>query len=271
MINDITLANGMRNNLFSLQNISAMQTRTSLRLATGKRVNSAIDDASNYFAAKDHMSHATDLAGRKDGMNEAISTIQAASSGIDGVEALIDQAKGLITSARSGSATDRASLAAQFDALLTQIDDIGGDAGYKGTNLLTSGSSLTVAFNEDGTSSLTITGFDATTSGLGVNTATNSWVADSDLDAAQTELDSALSTLRTNASTLAANSGVITARLSFTDTLINTLTTGADNLTLADQNAESANMLSLQTRQSLAVSSLSLSNQAAQGILRLFG
>ena len=45
---------------------------------------------------------------------------------------------------------------------------------------------------------------------------------------------------------------------------------GADKLTLADMNEESANMLALQTRQQLAINSLSLASQAAQGILRLF-
>lgn len=271
MINDVTLGFGMRNNLFNLQNITGLQSRTSLRLATGKRVNSAVDDASNYFAAKDHMDHANDLANRKDGMNEASSTITAGSQGIDAIEALISQAKGLITSARSATTTDRVSLATQYDSLLAQIDTLAGDSGYKGTNLLAAGSSLTVAFNESGSSTLTVSGFDASSTGLGVNASVGSWASDTNLDSAQSELDTALSTLRTNASMLSENEGVITARQSFTDQLINTLTTGSDNLTLADQNQESANMLSLQTRQSLAVSSLSLSNQASQSILRLFG
>ena len=178
---------------------------------------------------------------------------------------------GPITSARSATTTDRATLATQYDALRTQIDALAGDSGYKGTNLLAVGSSLKVAFNETGSSSLTISGFDASTTGLSISASAGAWAADSNLDSAQTELDTALGTLRTNASSLSANSGVITARLSFTDQLINTLTSGADSLTLADQNAESANMLALQTRQSLAVSSLSLSNQASQSILRLFG
>jgi len=52
--------------------------------------------------------------------------------------------------------------------------------------------------------------------------------------------------------------------------MINTLQTGADNLTLADMNEEGANMLMLQTRQSLGTTSLSLAAQAAQSILRLF-
>jgi flagellin-like hook-associated protein FlgL len=52
--------------------------------------------------------------------------------------------------------------------------------------------------------------------------------------------------------------------------MINTLQTGADNLVLADMNEESANMLMLQTQQALGVSSLSISAQSAQSVLRLF-
>ena len=59
-------------------------------------------------------------------------------------------------------------------------------------------------------------------------------------------------------------------RQDFSKAMINTLTTGADNLTLADQNEEAANMLSLQTRQQLSQTALSLANQANQGVLRLF-
>jgi flagellin len=76
--------------------------------------------------------------------------------------------------------------------------------------------------------------------------------------------------LRTQAQSLSANLNIITTRQEFTDNMINTLQTGADNLTLADMNQEGANMLMLQTRQSLGTTSLSLSSQAAQSILRLF-
>jgi flagellin-like hook-associated protein FlgL len=59
-------------------------------------------------------------------------------------------------------------------------------------------------------------------------------------------------------------------RQDFSKAMINTLSTGSDNLTLADQNEEAANMLSLQTRQQLSQTALSLANQANQGVLRLF-
>ncbi|MEO8201992.1 MAG: flagellin [Gemmatimonadota bacterium] len=270
-MSDISLTSAMRSNLSNLQSVNDLFNRTSDRLSTGKKVNSASDDAAAFFAAQDHMGHASDLAARKQSMGEAIQTVKAASDGITAITKLIEQAKGLATAARSGTATDRAALATQFGGLMTQIDQLAGDAGYKGTNFLASaGNSLVVEFNESGTSSLTITGADSSSTGLGIAAAANSWVADVDIDAAVADLGTALSTLRTQASTLASNNGVISARQDFVASMINTLTAGADKLTAADQNEEGANMLALQTRQQLGISALSLTSQAQQSILKLF-
>ncbi len=270
-INDITLAGGMRNNLINLQMVSALQARTTQRLSTGKKVNSAIDDPSAYFAAQNSTNRANDLSTAKASMGEAIQTVKAALQGIEGITNLIQQAQGLAASARSASTTDRASLATQFNALRTQIDQLATDSSYKGTNFLSSGSKLVVNFNENNTSNLTISGFDASTTGLGIAGPQNAWVADNDIDAAVNNLNSALSTLRTKAQTLSSSNGVVTSRQDFTTNMINTLTTGADQLTAADSNEESANMLALQTRQQLGIVALQLSSQAQSSVMRLFG
>jgi len=269
-ISDVSLTAGMRSNLVNLQQTAALVSRTQQRLSTGKKVNSALDDPTNYFVARDHMNRASDLAARKDGMSEAIENVKAANAGIEGITSLIAAAKGLTQSARSADTAGRSALAAQFDTLLSQIDNIAGDSGYKGINLLQS-DDLTVEFNEAGDHVLTINGFDASSSGLDINAATNSWVSDTDIDAAVSDLDLASRTLRSQSSTLASNMNVITIRQDYTTSLISTLQEGADNLTLADMNEEGANMLMLQTRQSLGTTALSLASQAAQSVMRLFG
>jgi len=269
-INDVALAGGMRTNLVNLQNVAALQARTTERLSTGKKVNSAIDDPSAYFAAQNAMNRANDLGAAKNNMGEAIQTVQAALQGIDGITNLLQQAKGLAASAQSASTTDRASLATQFNALLGQISNLASDSSYKGTNFLASGSSLQVNFNETGTSTLTISGFDASATGLSISSVSNSWATDANIATSSGQLDTALSTLRTQAQTLASNNGVVTARQSFTTSMINTLTTGADQLTAADTNEESANMLALQTRQQLGIVALQLSSQAQSSVMRLF-
>ena len=62
-----------------------------------------------------------------------------------------------------------------------------------------------------------------------------------------------------------------TARQTFESAMINTLQTGASNLVAADQNQESADLLTEQTQQQLEISDLSIANQANQSVLKLFG
>lgn len=270
MINDITLSGGIRTSLLQLQMVTMLLDRTSQRLTTGKRVNSPVDDPSNYFTAKNHTDRANDLSVRKDGMGEALQAVETASNGLTAIESIIDQMKGMADDARGGDVTTRASLAAQYDQLITQINFLADDTTYNGTNFLNS-DSLVVLFNEDGSSSLTITGFDAHTTGaLAINPAANAWATDADIDAALTELDAAITVIRSEASTLSSNTGVVTARQQYSSTMINTLLAGADSLTLADPNEEGANMLALQTRQQLGISSLGMASQAQQAVLRLF-
>ncbi len=166
-LNDISLTAGMRNNLGALQNTSTLLDRTQSRLATGKKVNTALDNPTNFFAAQNHTQRAADLTSRKDGMAEAIQGVTAADKGISGVTALIEAARGLTQSARSADAAGRENLAAQFNLIRTQIDSLSGDAGYKGKNFLAK-DTLNVLFNENGGSSLTIAGFDGSASGLSI-------------------------------------------------------------------------------------------------------
>ena len=76
--------------------------------------------------------------------------------------------------------------------------------------------------------------------------------------------------LRSYTSSLGNNYSIIQTRQDFTEALIDVLETGSDNLVLADMNEESANYLALQTRQQLAINSLSLASQSAQSVLKLF-
>jgi flagellin-like hook-associated protein FlgL len=127
-------------------------------------------------------------------------------------------------------------------------------------------------FNENGSSSLTIAGVTYNTAGLGLSTISGTgFQSDTVIDAALAQIDVTLGTLRNQASKFGSNLNTVQARQDFTKKLINTLETGADNLVLADTNEEGANMLALQTRQQLSTTALSLSAQADQGVLRLFG
>ncbi len=157
------------------------------------------------------------------------------------------------------------SLQDQYNTLRDQLTALAGDSGYKGKNLLNA-DTLTVKF--EGTT-LAVEGFSATAAGLGITAA--AWTTDlanatTDIDL----LDAAASKLRSESSKMSGNLSIITVRQDFSTNMINTLTEGSDKLTLADTNEEGANMLMLQTRQSLSTTALSMSAQAAQSVLRLF-
>jgi flagellin-like hook-associated protein FlgL len=381
-VSDISLTSGMRSNLLSLQNTVSLLNRTQTRLATGKKVNTAIDNPVSFFSSQSLTSRASKIDSLKDAMGQAVQTITAADKGITAITSMIEQAKAVVQQAMSSdhssgattvsltmgavaagetitlggetltatnagtpgtdefymggtaemdaialagaingnttlatagykatvegdvvtisrtvagtptnvavadtagtainnghvteatveATTELSNLQAQFNTLRTQIDKLAQDSGYKGKNLL-NGDTLDVIFEG---ATLTVTGFNADTTGLNITQA--AWTTAGDIDTtlsdALTELDNALDTLSQQASTLSSNLSIITVRQDFSTNMINTLTEGSDKLTLADTNEEGANMLMLQTRQSLATTALRLSAQAAQSVLKLFG
>jgi flagellin-like hook-associated protein FlgL len=166
--------------------------------------------------------------------------------------------------------TSRSALAAQFDATRAQIDQITADANFNGVNLLTGGS-LKVTFNEKSTTALNIAGVTDTAAGLGIVASTNTFQTDKDINDALNNLTNALATLRTQSAVFSSNLNIVQVRQDFTKTLIDTLKGASDSMVAADQNEESANLLALQTRQSLSSTALSLAAQADQSVLRLFG
>ena len=269
----VAISSSMNSLVTALKDISEASAVATSRLATGKRVNSAIDNPSSFFAAQAGNQRANQLMSLKDSVGQAIQTVNAASKGIDAISATIKSMQGVITQARTslGDATAMGALSTQFNTLSDQLDEIVDDASYAGVNLLTSAASLKVIFNETATSSVTLAGFDASSTGLSI--ADQTWdgaTATAALDTLQTALNAATTKLTAQATVQASNLSVLTTRSTFLSEMANVLQTGANALTLADQNEESANLLTLQTRQQLATSALSMANQSQSGILRLF-
>jgi len=376
-MSDITLTAGVRQNLLSQQKTADLMATTQNRLATGKKVNSALDNPVSFFTSQSLGDRANDLSSLLDSISNATQTLQAANNGLTSLTKLVQSAqaiaqqaqtsagttatvRGSVTGLTTSSATTfdsttdtitvtdgtttatftaalsstagalitainntaslkvkasltddgrvqlqatdastvtvggsasaaekaqlglvdgatagalnatRTSLATQFDSIRTQIDQLAGDSGYNGVNLL-GGDNLKVVFNEKGTSSQSISGVKYDSAGLGIAASTNKFQTDSDINTAFTNLTAALGSLRSQAAAFGSSLSVVQTRQDFTKAMVNTLQTGSDNLVLADSNQEGANMLALQTRQSLSTTALSLANQASQAVLRLFG
>lgn len=376
-MNNVSLSSSSRSALSTIQQTQQQAAIQQMRLATGKKVNSALDDPSNFFTAAGLNNRASDLNRLMDSINLSVKTLEAADKGIKALTKLVETAQGaarqalqnastnlsttgtaltggasktavaadagtfsvkagsvttdvtisagttvqqvmdalnanntgiraemgsdnklkitalngesleiLASSTDASSAflgitegavardtattnTTRESLAKQFNDLRTQIDQLSKDAGFNGVNLL-AGDSLKVQFNEANTSSLTIKGVTYDSTGLGISASTNTWQADSDINASLTKLNKAIDTLRAQASTFGSNLAVVQNRQEFTRGLIDTLNAGADSLVLADPNEEGAKLLALNTRAQLANTALSLASQSDQSVLRLF-
>ena len=175
----------------------------------------------------------------------------------------------------AASAAPAASYVAEFDAARSQYDGLINNSSYQGINLIsgTTNAPLSVVFNEAATNpnKLTISAVDLTSTGLGLSSAAGHWTSVSDVQSSLAALTNATNTLNSTASSLGQNLAVVQTRQDFTNKMIQTLQAGSDNLTNADMNEESANMLALQTRQQLGIQALSLSSQANSAVMRLFG
>ena len=275
-MSQISLTASMRSNLLSLQGTANLMSQTQERLASGKKVNSAVDNPSSYYTAQSLNNRANDLSSLLDSMGQAISTIKAANEGIESITSFVEQAKAVANSAlQASTAAERIEYAKQYNELYDQITAVANDSGYKGVNLIgATSATLTVKFNEGGSSSLSIGSENMTAAGLGLGAKVTVTGTDPDWTDIDTnylaKIDAAITKLRSTASEFGNNYSIVQTREEFTNNLINVLEEGADKLTLADMNEESANMLALQIRQQLAINSLSLASQAAQSVLKLF-
>jgi len=223
--------------------------------------------------------------------------LKAATQGLEAIESTLKQLKALAQSAiASPESSTRAKLASQFNELRSQVDNLAEDASFNGVNLLKNSTTnfkagsdyLTVKFNErteaKAVNQLVVSGLksaDFTTilassaQATGTAGATTVWgqtgaAAITAINASIKALDSALVTVRQASQAFGTNASLLGIRQDFTSNLINTLKGGAGDLVNADLNEESANLLSLQTRQQLGTISLSIAQKSEQSVLRLF-
>ena len=296
----IALTAGQRSALLTLQNVQDLSERTQTRLSTGRKINSVVDDAVNFFKAKSLTDRAEDFNLKKDGIDQGISSITAALDAVDAIDNLVKQMKGIVEAARSQSQTERGTATTQLEELGKQIYQLVEDASYQGLNLLNNTSSkLEVQFSTRTASELEVSGFalNATNvtaatldtrvfsvaafsgsggfvfSNFGASNGFTAFAANNSLVSLAagmlTILDNAVSRLRSQAAKLGTNVAILETRLDFTETYVNTLEGGSDKLTLADLNEEGANLIALQTRQQLGIQSLSIAGQQQQAILAL--
>jgi len=288
MSNQIVLGLATRQNLLSLQGINSQISTSQNHLATGLKVASAVDDAVTFFQSQSLINRASDLTQRKSTIDQGISSVTTATQAIQSAISVLQQLQGILNSAKTQSASQRASAATQFNTLSKQLNNLVGDASFQGLNLVNStASTLSLQFSISSTSTLKIHGSNLLASKLitagtisaASHLATNlvsggkfSSVSNktSKFDQAFNVLQSAIFTAQADAQSLGGNVTFLQTRLEFTSQYISTLQGGSDKLVVADVNQESTNLVTLQTRQNLAIQSLSIATQSESAVLRLF-
>ena len=134
---DIVLSSAVRDNLLSLKQTADLQSITQTRLATGLKVNTALDNPNSYFTAQSLNDRASDLSNLLDNMGQAVQTIRAADKGITSITKLVESAKAIANQAlQTSSEYERKLFTSQYNDLLEQIEDMARDSSYKGKNLL---------------------------------------------------------------------------------------------------------------------------------------
>lgn len=157
--------------------------------------------------------------------------------------------------------TTRSSAETQFDLILTQITSIAAEASFQGKNLLkTAPDTLEVALNELGGNILSVAGVASTATSLSLTTvdSTEGFATDAGIVTSIAQIDAAISTMNDTRSSISTSDSIIASREKFIDSLVSLVDEGVDKLVGADLDEEAANILALQTRHDLSVTSYGL-------------
>src|SRR5690242_9425658 len=98
-MSNIVLSASVRQNLLSLQSTADLLATTQSRLSTGKKVNTALDNPTNYFTAASLDARASDINNLLDGIGNGVQVLQAANTGITSLQKLVDSAKSVANQA----------------------------------------------------------------------------------------------------------------------------------------------------------------------------
>src|SRR6202034_3454111 len=91
----IVLSDSVRQNLLSLQSTAALLATTQNDLSTGNKVNTALDNPTEFFTAQGLNNRASDISNLLDGINNGVQVLQAANTGITSLQSLVSSAQSI--------------------------------------------------------------------------------------------------------------------------------------------------------------------------------
>ncbi len=239
------------------------------RLSSGKRINSAKDDAAGLAIATRMDAKVRGLNQAVRNANDGISLAQTAEGAMGEISNILVRMRELAVQSANGTAaaSDRTAIQTEATALLSQIGDIAGRTDFNGTNLINAAGTFSIQTGVESGETVDIAFTSMNATGLAVNAVDLSTAAGA--STAMGLLDTAIDTVATQR----ANVGAAQNRLEAT---VNNLTSTATNLTEAksriedtDFSAESTKLAASQILSQASTAMLSQANQSQQGVLNL--
>ncbi len=263
-------------------NVSSLQAQKSLgrtqdelastinRLSTGRRINTAKDDAAGMAIAEGMSAQIRGLKqGARNG-NDAISMIQTAEGGMNQTLGLLQRMRELATQASSGTyaTADLANLDNEYQSLLTEIDRVASTVNFNGTGLMSSAQTVSVQVGSNNTANdrLGISLIDATSATLGI---TSDVTTNANAQAAMTLLTTAITTITTGLAGLGASQSKLEAAVAGNVDRATNLDSARSRIVDTDFAEESAKLAQLQILQQSGAAMLSQANSSGQVVLKL--
>ncbi|GAA0646702.1 MULTISPECIES: flagellin [Pseudomonadota] len=239
------------------------------RLSTGKRINSAADDAAGNAIATRMTSQIRGLNQAVRNANDGISLTQTAEGGMNEIVNMMQRMRELAVQSASGTlvAGDRTNLQAEVTALIAQVNDVAGKTTFNGVSLLNTAGPVAIQTGSASGDTMNIALADVTATGLGINAITIA--TDTGAAAALTSLDTALNTITTAQANLGASQNRLQATVSSLVNRATNLSEARSRIQDANFSEESTNLARSQILSQASTAMLAQANQSQQGVLSL--
>ena len=249
-----------------------MELQTAMtRLSTGKRINSAKDDAAGLAISASMTSQIRGMSQAMRNANDGISMTQTAEGALGEVSNMLQRVRELAVQSASGtySDDDRTNLNAEVTALKTQIGDVLANTKFNGVNLFdgTAGTSGSVKIQTGTASGNTATVDFAAVTLTGVSTASVDTAANA--SSALATFDTAIQTVSTKRATLGASSSRLQSVVNSLSDNVTNLTDARSRIEDTDYSVETANLAKAQILSQASTAMLAQANQSQQSVLKL--
>jgi flagellin len=239
------------------------------RLSSGRRINSARDDAAGLSIATRTDARIRGLNQAVRNSNDGISLAQTAEGAAGEISNILVRVRELAVQSANGTSgtEDRAAIQLEVDALVTQVGDISSRTNFNGTTLLDGTADIAIQTGIDSGETVSITIGDLTATGLGIDALDLSTSAGA--SSALGVLDTAIETVSTERSNLGAQQNRLDATVNnLTSSVIN-LTESSSRIKDADFSVESTKLASASILAQASNALLAQANQSQQGVLQL--